>query len=96
MEIKEPINTILTAENILNGKDEVTEMKKKLLCVLMSMVMLGSMAALPACGGGEDSSRDADQQATVERVEAADPMTDEEMENDDSEGCIEDSEDLLY
>ena len=96
MAIKEPINTIWTAYNILNGKDKVSEMKKKLLCVIMSMVMLGSIAAMTACGGGEDASPDADQQATEETVEAADPMTDEEMENDDSEGCIEDSEDLLY
>ncbi len=71
-------------------------MKKKLLCALMSVMMLGSMAAMTACGGSEPAT-DADQdQATEETVEAADPMTDEEMENDDSDGCIEDSEDLLY
>ncbi len=29
-------------------------------------------------------------------LHAADPMTQEEMEAEDSDGCIEDSEDLLY
>ena len=63
----------------------------------MSMMMVGSMAMLSACGGSDDGAADTDQQqGTEETVEAADPMTDEEMENDDSEGCIEDSEDLLY
>ena len=71
-------------------------MKKKLLCALMSVMMLGSMAAMTACGGSEPATDTDQDQATEETVEAADPMTDEEMENDDSDGCIEDSEDLLY
>ena len=56
------------------------------------------MTALTACGGSsqEPASEETTQQATEETVQAADPMTEEEMENDDSEGCIEDSEDLLY
>ncbi|MBQ9015850.1 MAG: hypothetical protein IJ109_06975 [Firmicutes bacterium] len=72
-------------------------MKKKLLCILMTMVMMGSMAALTSCGGSEgEFTNDSQQEVTEETVHAADPMTDEEMQNDDSEGCIEDSEDLLY
>lgn len=73
-------------------------MKKKLLCMLMSLMLMGSCVALSACGGSGSEATDetVQQEATDETVEAADPMTDEEMENDDSEGCIEDSEDLLY
>ena len=51
-----------------------------------------------ACGNDEESSAEqtTQEEVTEETVHAADPMTDEELENDDSEGCIEDSEDLLY
>ena len=66
-------------------------------CIMMALMMIVSMTALTACGGSsEPASEETTQQATEETVHAADPMTDEEMQNDDSEGCIEDSEDLLY
>ena len=48
-----------------------------------------SITCFTACGSGSNES-------TEETLKAADPMTEEEMENDDSEGCIEDSDDLLY
>jgi PBP1b-binding outer membrane lipoprotein LpoB len=38
----------------------------------------------------------AETEPTDETVRAADPMSEEEKANDDSGGCIEDSEDLLY
>jgi len=73
-------------------------MKKKFLCLLMSLTMIGCMSFMTACGNDEESSAEqtTQEEVTEETVHAADPMTDEELENDDSEGCIEDSEDLLY
>ena len=63
----------------------------------MSLMMMGSAVFFTSCGDSADNSDQATQEeATEETVQAADPMTDEELENDDSEGCIEDSEDLLY
>ena len=64
----------------------------------MSLVMMGCMSFATACGNDEESSSEqtTQEETTEETVHAADPMTDEELENDDSEGCIEDSEDLLY
>ena len=60
-------------------------------------MLILTMAAFTSCGGGGDSTdaTQAQDQATEETVQAADPMTDEELANDDSGGCIEDSEDLL-
>lgn len=78
-------------------------MKKKLIGLIMAMMMLGSCMALTACGGSSESTGDPETaettqatEVTEETVHAADPMTDEELEADDSDGCIEDSEDLLY
>ena len=71
-------------------------MKKKILVIMLALMMVGSAAGLTACGGSSDSSSGDSVQETEESVHAADPMTDEEMENDDSDGCVEDSEDLLY
>lgn len=73
--------------------------KKKCVCMLISLMLLGSAVSLAACGENTDSSSDdqtKQEEVTEETVQAADPMTDEEMENDDADGCIEDSEDLLY
>ena len=71
-------------------------MKKKILVVMLALMMVGSTAGLTACGGSKDGSSEDSVQETEETVQAADPMTDEEMENDDTDGCVEDSEDLLY
>ena len=71
-------------------------MKKKILVVMLALMMVGSTAGLTACGGSQDGSSEDSVQETEETVQAADPMTDEEMENDDTDGCVEDSEDLLY
>lgn len=74
-------------------------MKKKFICILMSLMMIGCTSLFTACGSdAEESSveQTTQEEASEETVHAADPMTDEELENDDSEGCIEDSEDLLY
>lgn len=67
-----------------------------ILVTVMLLVLCGMV--FTACG--EESQQPEEiqtqQQATEETVQAADPMTEKEMEKDDSEGCIEDSEDLLY
>ena len=42
----------------------------------------------------EDESGNTNETETT--VRAADPLTEEEMEADDTDGCIEDAEDTLY
>lgn len=64
-------------------------MKNRILSLGICILMLFSITCFTACGSGSNES-------TEETLKAADPMTEEEMENDDSEGCIEDSDDLLY
>jgi hypothetical protein len=62
--------------------------KKRIICLLMAVMMTISSLVMCACTPEKDESSD-------EALRAADPMTEEEMAEDDSEGCIEDSEDLL-
>ena len=71
---------------------------KKISILMIAMVLALCGTVFTACGGESQQSEETQtqQQATEETVQAADPMTEEEMEKDDSEGCIEDSEDLLY
>ena len=71
---------------------------KRISILVMAMVLALCGVVFTACGGeGQDTEATQNQQeATEETVQAADPMTEEEMEQDDSEGCIDDSEDLLY
>ena len=74
-------------------------MQRKIICILISLMMMGSAVFFTACGDSADNSpadQTTQEETTEETIRAADPMTDEELENDDSEGCIEDSEDLLY
>lgn len=71
---------------------------KRISILMIAMVLALCGTVFTACGGESQQSEETQtqQQATEETVQAADPMTEEEMEKDDSEGCIEDSEDLLY
>ena len=71
---------------------------KRISILMIAMVLALCGTVFTACGGEGQQSEETQtqQQATEETVQAADPMTEEEMEKDDSEGCIEDSEDLLY
>lgn len=66
---------------------------KKMLCLIMIAVM--ALSAMCLCGCTDQEPSDSGNE-TEDAVRAADPMTEEEMEADDSDGCIEDSEDLLY
>ena len=74
-------------------------MNRKIIIAIISLTMIFCMVLMTSCGGSSSEAEETtatQQEATDETVHAADPMTEEEMENDDSEGCIEDSEDLLY
>ena len=84
-------------------------MKKNLLSLIIGIMLVISMVAFTSCGssdsGDSTEATQTEEQATQaedqdveeeETVNAADPMTDEELEKDDSGGCIEDSDDLLY
>ncbi len=76
-------------------------MKKKLIALALAGMLACSAACLCSCGGNEaggdaDKATEAEVTETEETVHAADPKTEEELEADDTGGCIEDSEDLLY
>ena len=63
--------------------------RNRVLCFLMMLLIAVSAAIMCACTNDKkDDSSDSE-------LRAADPMTEEELENDDTGGCIEDSEDLL-
>ncbi len=62
---------------------------RKTLCLLIALIMLLAIMIMAGCTPDKDS------ESSDDALKAADPMTEEEMMNDDSEGCIEDSEDLL-
>ena len=70
-------------------------MKKLLVYGLITLMMLCPAALVTGCGG-DTSSEDPTTEATEETITAADPQTPEEQEADDSDGCLEDSDDLLY
>ena len=58
--------------------------------MIMSLFMV---LAFTACGGSSSSQdQENNTQVTEETVRAADPMTEEEMENDNSEGCLDSDE----
>lgn len=61
--------------------------RRRMMCFLMVMVMIISALITTGCTDKKDDSDDS--------LKAADPMTAEEIEGDDSGGCIEDAEDLL-
>lgn len=67
--------------------------RKKIICILL-MIAVASSALLMAACTKEDETGNANETETT--VRAADPMTEEEMEADDTDGCIEDAEDTLY
>lgn len=64
-------------------------MKKKLLCIMMALILALSALVMAGCTDKKEEG------SSVDSLQAADPMTEEELANDDSGGCIEDSEDLL-
>ena len=69
-------------------------MKKRIISTIMIMIMsLFMVLAFTACGGSSSSQdQENNTQVTEETVRAADPMTEEEMENDNSEGCLDSDE----
>lgn len=64
---------------------------KKVLCIALILVVALSAFFMASCT--KEDKPEANE--TENTVRAADPMTEEEMEADDTDGCIEDSEDLL-
>ena len=92
-----------------SGKGE-NEMKKALIYAVTLLMMTCSLFAFAACGGDSGAAEeettaaqeqateatDSEAESTDETIKAADPLTDEEKATDDSGGCIEDSDDLLY
>lgn len=64
-------------------------LKKRIISVSVAILLMATIVGFTGCGSEGGKSTD-------NTVKAADPMTDEEIQNDDSKGCIEDSDDLLY
>ena len=60
------------------------------MCIVLALVMAVSGIILAACTPDKTESA-----SEEDSLRAADPMTEEELENDDTGGCIEDAEDLL-
>ena len=69
-------------------------MKKLLVYGLITLMILCPAALVTGCGGSDSSTEETT--VTEETITAADPQTPEEQEADDSDGCLEDSDDLLY
>lgn len=67
--------------------------RKRIISIIMAVVVVLSASLLAACTNQENTERSNEPES---QVRAADPMTEEEMEADDTDGCIEDSKDLLY
>ena len=67
--------------------------KKRIMCIVLMIIVVLSSSCMVACTNQDESGNSNE---TENSVRAADPMTEEEMEADDTDGCIEDSEDLLY
>lgn len=65
----------------------------RIACLALIVIICLAMLFLPSCTNQKAPSEET---TTEDSVRAADPMTEEEIEADDSDGCIEDSEDLLY
>ncbi len=75
------------------GETDRKDILKRIVCMLMMLVILtAGIFVMSGCTGEKENSGDGEEQ----ELRAADPMTEEEIEADDSEGCVEDSEDLLY
>ena len=66
------------------------DLRKRIICVLLALLMTLSVFIMAACTPDKAESG-----SDEEGLRAADPMTEEEIENDDTDGCIEDAEDLL-
>ena len=73
----------------MRESEHMKQTAKKLLVLFIAFMIAASAFIMCACTPDKDSDGDGDS------LKAADPMTEEEIENDDSGGCIEDSEDLL-
>ena len=74
--------------------NESRKFRYKMICAIMAFMIILSVGMMSACTSGDSAG--SENEASEEDVRAADPMTEEELEADDSDGCIEDSEDLLY
>lgn len=68
------------------------DLRKRFAGILLVTAVLMSSMFMTAC---TDKDRQSGNDEKKNTVRAADPMTEEEMKEDDSEGCINDSEDLL-
>ena len=77
----------------MSEKNAYKNYYNRVLCLIIIVIMSMSAVCLCACTN-QDTSGSGNE--TEDAVRAADPMTEEEMEADDTDGCIEDSEDLLY
>ena len=62
--------------------------KKTVICIIAAAVILLSACLFFMLSGKGGSGQETGSQ---DSVRAADPMTEEEIEADDSDGCIEDS-----